>query len=67
MGFNRKLISKTTLIENYKSGKTFDSLFDKDGITLVGNKTIKFYKVFQKKGLTHKLKKKLKKWSQKTK
>jgi hypothetical protein len=67
MGFNRRLISKSTLVEHYKNGNTFKKLFDSDGITLVGKKTIKFYKNYEKKGLTNKLIKKLKKWSRKKK
>lgn len=67
MGFNRRLISKSNLVEHYKNGDTFKKLFVSDGITLVGSKTIKFYKKFQKKGLTSKLREKLKKWSRKKK
>lgn len=67
MGFNRRLISKSNLVEHYKNGCTFKKLFDSDGITLVGTKTIKFYKKFKKKGLTPKLQKKLEKWSRKKK
>lgn len=67
MGFNRRLISKFTLVEHYKNGSTFKKLFDSEGITLVGKKTIKFYKNYEKKGLTNKLIKKLKKWSRKKK
>lgn len=67
MGFNRKLISKSNLVQEYQNGGTFKHLFETDGVCLVGKKTIKFYETFRKKGLSNKLKKKLKKWSRKKK
>jgi hypothetical protein len=67
MGFNKKMISTTNLIIEYKNGGTFQNLFDSDGIFLIGKKTIKFYEIFEKKGLTNKLVRKLEKWSRKKK
>ena len=67
MGFNKRFISKSTLIETYESGDEFEKLFNLDSIIFVDKKSHKFYQKFLVKGLTNKLKKKLKKWSQKRK
>ena len=67
MGFNKRFISKSTLIETYESGDGFEKLFNLDSIIFVDKKSHKFYEKFSVKGLTNKLKKKLKKWSQKKK
>lgn len=67
MGFNKRFISKSTLIKTYESGNGFEKLFNPDSIIFVDKKSHKFYEKFLVKGLTNKLKKKLKKWSQKKK
>ena len=65
MGVNKRLISKSTIVKEYVEKKTLENLFSEDVIIFCGLKEFNFYKKFRKRGLTNKLKKKLKKWSQK--
>ena len=64
MGFNKRLISKSTIVKEYVEKKTLENLFIDEGLVFCGLKEFNFYKKFRKRGLTNKLKKKLKKWSQ---
>lgn len=67
MGFNHKIINKTLLTKEFENEGSLENLFKTEFTEISGIKTINFVEEYRKKGLTSKLKKKLKKWSLKKK
>ena len=51
MGFNKRLISKSTIVKEYVEKKTLENLFSEDVIIFCGLKEFNFYKKFHLKNI----------------